>query len=76
MRDLADEGMTMVVVTHEMNFARNISNKVLFLEDGNVIESAPTKQFFEAPSSERAKAFVRMITADRTVREDNKQKEI
>ena len=75
MRDLADEGMTMVVVTHEMNFARNISNKVLFLEDGNVIESAPTRQFFENPSSERAKAFVRMITADRTVREDNKQKE-
>ena len=75
MRDLADEGMTMVVVTHEMNFARNISNKVLFLEDGTVIESAPTRQFFENPSSERAKAFVRMITADRTVREDNKQKE-
>ena len=70
MRDLANEGMTMVVVTHEMNFARNISNKVLFLEEGTVIESAPTKEFFEDPKSERAKAFVKMITADRTLADE------
>jgi len=70
MRDLANEGMTMVVVTHEMNFAKNISNKVLFLEDGEVIESAPTRQFFENPTTERARAFVRMITADRTLTDE------
>ena len=70
MRDLADEGMTMVVVTHEMNFARNISNKVIFLDGGYVAETSPTKEFFENPKSERARAFVRMITADRTLGED------
>ena len=74
MRDLAADGMTMVVVTHEMNFARNISNKVLFLEDGVVVESGDTKEFFENPKTERARAFVRMITTDRTLADNEENK--
>ena len=61
MRSLAEEGMTMLVVTHEMEFARNVSNTVLFMEDGVVIEHAPTKEFFNAPKSERAREFVHRI---------------
>ena len=61
MRDLAKEGMTMIVVTHEMNFARNVSNKVVFMEGGNVIEAAPSKEFFEHPKMDRSKEFVRSI---------------
>ena len=58
MRDLAEEGMTMLVVTHEIGFAKNVSSKVVFMENGVVIEAAPTKAFFENPQTERAKAFV------------------
>ena len=61
MRKLAEEGMTMLVVTHEMSFARNVSSKVLFLEDGRVIESGPSKEFFSNPKEERTKAFLRSI---------------
>lgn len=61
MRQLADDGMTMLVVTHEMGFARNVSNKVVFMEGGVVVESAPSKQFFQAPRQERTRAFLRMI---------------
>ena len=62
MRDLADEGMTMLVVTHEIGFAKNVSSKVVFMENGVVVEAAPTKEFFENPKSERAKSFVSNIT--------------
>lgn len=62
MRDLADEGMTMLVVTHEIGFAKNVSSKVIFMENGMVVEAAPTKEFFESPKSERAKTFVRSVT--------------
>lgn len=61
MRRLADEGMTMLVVTHEMDFARNVSNKVLFMEGGHVIESGPSREFFAAPRQERSRAFIRSI---------------
>ena len=61
MRQLAEEGMTMLVVTHEMSFARNVSNKVLFLEDGHIVESGPSKEFFANPREERTKAFLRSI---------------
>ena len=61
MRALAEEGMTMLVVTHEMNFARNVSTKVIFMEDGVVLESGPAREFFEAPREERVKAFLRNI---------------
>jgi len=62
MRQLAAEGMTMLVVTHEMGFARNVSSKVIFMENGVVLEAADSKSFFEAPKEERTKAFLRSIT--------------
>ena len=61
MRRLADEGMTMLVVTHEMDFARSVSNHVLFMDDGSVIESAPSREFFEHPAQERSREFIRSI---------------
>ena len=51
----------MLVVTHEMNFARNVSTKVVFMEDGAVVEEGPAKEFFEQPKEERVKAFLRSI---------------
>ena len=65
MRRLAEDGMTMLVVTHEMDFARNVSSKVMFMEDGKVVETAPSKQFFEQPKEERAKEFIRTILESR-----------
>ncbi len=64
MRQLADEGMTMLVVTHEMSFARNVSNKVIFMEDGHVVESGEAKSFFAAPREERTRSFLRMISRE------------
>ena len=61
MRRLAEDGMTMLVVTHEMDFARNVSSKVMFMEGGKVVETAPSKQFFEQPAEERAREFIRKI---------------
>ena len=61
MRRLAEDGMTMLVVTHEMDFARNVSNKVMFMENGKVVETAPSKQFFEQPSEPRAREFIKKI---------------
>lgn len=62
MRQLAEEGMTMLVVTHEMNFARNVSTKVIFMEDGCIVESGPSKEFFSNPGEERTKSFLRTIS--------------
>ncbi len=64
MRELAQEGMTMLVVTHEMNFARNVSSQVIFMERGNVVEAGASREFFENPKEERTKAFLRMVTGD------------
>ena len=61
MRRLAEDGMTMLVVTHEMDFARNVSNKVMFMEGGKVVETAPSKQFFEQPAEERVREFIKRI---------------
>ena len=61
MRQLAEDGMTMLVVTHEMDFARNVSNKVMFMADGNVVESGPSKAFFESPKEARSRDFIRTI---------------
>lgn len=58
MRQLAEEGMTMLVVTHEMGFARNVSNKVVFMEHGVVVESGNSEEFFENPKEERTRAFL------------------
>ena len=61
MRELAAEGMTMLVVTHEMSFARTVSNRVIFLENGAVVESGPSAEFFSAPQQERTRAFLKNI---------------
>ena len=61
MRELAREGMTMLVVTHELSFARGVSNKVIFMENGAVVEAAESKAFFENPKEERTRAFLRTI---------------
>ena len=61
MRQLALEGMTMLVVTHEMGFARTVSNQVIFMEDGLVVEAGASKDIFEAPKEERTKAFLKTV---------------
>ena len=61
MKKLADDGMTMVVVTHEMGFARNVSNKVVFMENGVVVEEGPSKEFFANPREERTRTFLQNI---------------
>ena len=58
MRDLAEEKMTMVVVTHEMGFAREVATRVMFMDNGNFAEENAPKEFFENPQSERLKAFL------------------
>ena len=63
MRQLAQEGMTMLVVTHEMNFAQNVSSRVIFMEDGEVVEEGPSKAFFESPREERTKEFLSSMRA-------------
>lgn len=62
MRDLAAQGMTMVVVTHEMSFARNVSSRTVFMEQGQIVEEAPTAEFFGRPKAERTKAFIRTLS--------------
>lgn len=62
MRSLAGEGMTMIVVTHEMGFAKTVSNKVVFMENGRVVEAGASRDFFEHPQEERTKAFLRTIS--------------
>jgi len=61
MRDLASAGMTMIVVTHEMRFAREVANQVAFLDHGRLLETAPPEQFFDAPRSERLRAFLNEV---------------
>lgn len=61
MRQLAREGRTMLVVTHEMGFARTVSNKVIFMEDGVIVEAGPSREFFTNPKEERTKAFLRIF---------------
>ena len=61
MKQLAAEGMTMVVVTHEMGFAREVATRVMFMEGGNFIEENEPKEFFEHPKSERLKAFLSKV---------------
>ena len=61
MTGLARQGMTMVCVTHEMGFARGVANRVLFMDGGEIVETAEAMAFFDAPKSERAKAFLAKI---------------
>jgi glutamate/aspartate transport system ATP-binding protein len=61
MTSLAGQGMTMICVTHEMGFARNVANRVMFMDGGEIIETADAMKFFNTPASERAKAFLARI---------------
>jgi len=61
MRDLATSGMTMVVVTHEMGFAREVCDRIVFLDEGRIVEEAPPEEFFSAAKSARAREFVDKI---------------
>jgi len=61
MSDLAREGMTMVVVSHEMGFARRVAHRVVFMDEGRIVEVAEPERFFAAPQSERAKQFLSKI---------------
>lgn len=61
MKDLADEGMTMVIVTHEMGFAREVANRVLFIDEGVIMEENAPKEFFDNPKSERLKEFLSKV---------------
>lgn len=61
MKQLADDGMTMVVVTHEMGFAREVASRVVFMEDGRVLEQAPPEEFFTQPKNERLREFLSKV---------------
>src|SRR5262245_17571168 len=61
MRQLAREGMTMLVVTHEMNFARNVGSRLAFMDRGEIVEETVPAQFFSAPKTERAKRFLQQF---------------
>ena len=76
MRQLAEEGMTMVVVTHEMGFAKHVSSQVVFLVDGAVVEAAPSKEFFEHPRQERTQAFLRTVSQGHGVPPTNEKEHL
>jgi polar amino acid transport system ATP-binding protein len=59
MKSLADDGMTMVVVTHEMQFAREIANRIVFMDEGAIVEEGDPKRLFSAPATERLRAFLK-----------------
>lgn len=61
MKQLADDGMTMVVVTHEMGFAREVASRVIFIDEGKIQESAPPRQLFSNPQNPRLKAFLAKV---------------
>ena len=65
MIELADEGMTMLVVTHEMGFAKKVADRVIFMDQGQIVEVAPPVEFFEQPKSERLKEFLADILYDK-----------
>jgi polar amino acid transport system ATP-binding protein len=61
MRDLADRGMTMIVVTHEMRFAREVAQQVVFLDHGHLVEAARPADFFDTPRSDRLRSFLKQV---------------
>lgn len=63
-KNLAKEGMTMIIVTHEMNFAKNISTKVIFMEDGQIIEEGTSSEIFKFPKNGRTKEFLSNLNSD------------
>lgn len=64
MQDLGNQGMTMIVVTHEMGFARKVGSRVVFLDKGEIVEDAPSEEFFSNPKSDRAKDFLSKVFYD------------
>ncbi|PLT29073.1 amino acid ABC transporter ATP-binding protein [Peribacillus deserti] len=62
MKELAEEGMTMVIVTHEMGFAREVANRIIYMHQGRIVEEASTQEFFTNPKDERTKAFLSATT--------------
>ena len=66
MKELAESGMTMVVVTHEMGFAREVGTKVLFMDGGNIVEENTPQEFFTNPQNPRSQLFLRQILAPAT----------
>ena len=64
MRELADDGMTMMVVTHEMAFARDVADRVVFMDDGMIVEFGHPRDFFANPQQERSKAFLKRLRAE------------
>ena len=63
MVDLANEGMTMICVTHEMGFAKSVADRVVFMDEGQIVEQAPPEQLFTNPQDERTRRFLRKILA-------------
>ncbi len=63
MIELAEEGMTMLVVTHEMGFARSVANRVIFMDEGQIVEQNEPEEFFNNPQSERTRLFLSQILA-------------
>ena len=61
MVDLAKGGMTMIVVTHEMGFAKEVADSMIFMDEGKIVEKAGTKEFFDNPKSDRTKLFLSQI---------------
>lgn len=64
MKQLADEKVTMVVVTHEMSFAQNVANRIIFIDEGQIVEEGTPKEIFINPKEERTKRFLRRLTPD------------
>jgi polar amino acid transport system ATP-binding protein len=64
MRQLAEQGMTMAVVTHEMGFARQVADRVVFMDHGVIVEQGTPQQIFGAPQEERTQNFLRMVHAN------------
>jgi len=62
MKSIAQEGITMIVVTHEMGFAREVANRVIFMADGNIVEEGTPQDIFNNPQEERTKQFLKRIT--------------
>ena len=61
MKRLADDGMTMIVVTHEMGFAKEVASRVMFMADGSILEQNEPKEFFENPQNQRLKDFLSKV---------------
>jgi len=61
MRELAESGMTMLCITHEMGFARAVANRMVFFDEGKIVEEGPPRQIFDAPVHERTRQFLSQI---------------